>query len=124
MVAWSKPKLVECGLQGICACASKTGADELHAIFPRKTGRYRGRAALQRWRTFRRGDRAEWARGALRYVVVSQEELAMKHIALLAVSLIALAACGGGEPAPTPPVAETPAVETPVTPPPQHRPKR
>lgn len=41
----------------------------------------------------------------------------MKHAALLAASLITLAACGGGEPAPTPPVAETPAVETPATPP-------
>jgi hypothetical protein len=38
----------------------------------------------------------------------------MKYAALLAVSLMTLAACGGGEtPAPTPPVAETPAVETP-----------
>ena len=41
----------------------------------------------------------------------------MKHAALLAVSLIALAACGGSEPAPTMPVADTPAVETPATPP-------
>jgi len=42
----------------------------------------------------------------------------MKHAALLAASLIALAACGGGEPAPTPPVADSPTVETPAMPPP------
>jgi len=38
----------------------------------------------------------------------------MKYAALLAVSLLTLAACGGSETAaPTPPVSETPAVETP-----------
>lgn len=43
----------------------------------------------------------------------------MKRIALLAASMIALAACGGSEtPAPSVPVAETPAAETPATPPP------
>ena len=43
----------------------------------------------------------------------------MNRIALLAASMIALAACGGSEtPAPTTPVAGTPSVETPATPPP------
>lgn len=40
----------------------------------------------------------------------------MKFAALLAISLVTLAACSGGEtPAPTTPVAETPAIETPPT---------
>lgn len=40
----------------------------------------------------------------------------MKHAALLAASLVALAACGAGEPAPTPPVATAPAVQAAPTP--------